>query len=345
MLRPDFDLSDVLPFSAVDKLSASARPAVFEPGRTLFRQGDACAGIYLINSGIIGLRLGDEAGESALLNLCRTGGMLGHAAWLGHAAHNVTAEVLTISRVLFVDRRSVDRVCQSDPRVKDYLVQAAIRDLHRSQHHCAALLTHGLKTRLINTLLSFVSDDVCHASRQTDRVIHLPIQRKDLAALIGAAPESLSRLIGKLEADGLIKFDGRQVRLSRALLSRESSDGVDPEPSLEQSMLALLMEARAALLTLIDTKDCERRVQLEEKVERASEALDALLRQNVRKQARSVSNFAGIWEAFKATRRTEILPAVHAGKTLQAKKIAMGIQAERLAKMRGALAHGTAVAA
>ena len=205
-------------------------------------------------------------------------------------------------------------------------------------------LTHGLKSRLINMLLSFGGDG-SDALIRTDRIIHLPIQRKDLAALIGAAPESLSRLIGKLEVQGLLKFDGRHVSLSRALLAHARSGHVEPEHPLAQNMLALLMEARTALLTLIETKDHRVRSQLELKVERASAALDALLQRSSRKRAGAVAHFADIWEEFKTTRRTEIIPAIHAGKTLHAKKIAMGIQAERLAKMRGVLARGANVAA
>lgn len=331
MLRPDFDFQTFLPLTAAARLNMSGRPVVFEPGQALFQQGDDCAGIYLINSGIVGLRLLDEAGDSALLSLCKSGGMLGYAAFLAEGAHAVTAEVLTISRIRFIDRESVGRLCDSDQRVREYLVQAAIGDLNRSQGRCASLLIHGLKKRLIDLILSF-SSDALHTSDMTDRIIHLPIQRKDLAALIGAAPESLSRLISKLEGEGLLKFEGREVRLSRALLIQTPPEAVEFEHPDAQSMLALLMEARTALLTLIETNDREAWAELEQKVERASAALDALLQKKARHQAQLAASFAAIWEDFKTTRRTEIIPAVHAGKTHQAKKIAMGIQAERIGK-------------
>ena len=63
--------------------------------------------------------------------------MLGHAAVLAQGAHAVTAEVLTVSRVRFIDRETVGRLCDSDQRVREYLVQAAIDDLNRSQERCA----------------------------------------------------------------------------------------------------------------------------------------------------------------------------------------------------------------
>ena len=70
------------------------------------------------------------------------------------------------------------------------------------------------------------------------------------------------------------------------------------------------------------------------------EALGAALGDsaNTPDQAAKYKELKATWEDFKATRETEIVPAVRAGKTADAKAIAAGVQAERMKKMKGLLA-------
>ena len=49
--------------------------------------------------------------------------------------------------------------------------------------------------------------------------------------------------------------------------------------------------------------------------------------------ARTAAEFKTVWDQFKATRDNEILPAIYRGDAADAKKIADGIQLERLSRM------------
>jgi hypothetical protein len=54
-------------------------------------------------------------------------------------------------------------------------------------------------------------------------------------------------------------------------------------------------------------------------------------------QAAKLKQFQEIWEAFKNTRETKTVPALREGKKDEARAIAEGVQAERVAKMRAIL--------
>jgi hypothetical protein len=51
------------------------------------------------------------------------------------------------------------------------------------------------------------------------------------------------------------------------------------------------------------------------------------------RDAKSVADFKTLWDQFKATRDNQIIPAIYKGNAEEAKKIADGIQFERLSKM------------
>lgn len=104
---------------------------------------------------------------------------------------------------------------------------------------------------------------------------------------------------------------------------------------------AALMEARGNLVTLIGSTDKAAYDGLKTKVHEASAKLDATLAAmaksyNADNEAK-VGAFKPVWEDFKKTRESEIIPLVYAGKNVEAKAIATGIQAERMGKMKAAM--------
>ncbi|HRH82526.1 MAG TPA: hypothetical protein PLW81_15920 [Thiobacillaceae bacterium] len=100
---------------------------------------------------------------------------------------------------------------------------------------------------------------------------------------------------------------------------------------------AALGEARTHLVAMIGSTDKAAQDDLKSKVHAASAKLDAALAGMSGADADKATQFKPVWEAFKNTRETEIIPAVYAGRNADAKAIATGIQAERMKAMKGAM--------
>lgn len=104
--------------------------------------------------------------------------------------------------------------------------------------------------------------------------------------------------------------------------------------------LSSILAARQSLVTMLDTTDAAKQASLEAEIAKASKAADAAIAAGVADKGTSAKfkELKGIWEAFKKTRDTEIVPSVKTGKVDAAKALAKGIQAERLGKMKEILA-------
>jgi hypothetical protein len=96
---------------------------------------------------------------------------------------------------------------------------------------------------------------------------------------------------------------------------------------------AALANARTALYSMINAKDVPTQDALKAKVQDASTKLDSVLAGMTRTDAKVAADFKAIWDQFKATRDNQIIPEIYRGNTDEAKKIADGIQFERLSKM------------
>ena len=96
---------------------------------------------------------------------------------------------------------------------------------------------------------------------------------------------------------------------------------------------AALVDARSALYSMMNAKDKSAQDTLNAKVQAASTKLDSVLAGMTDAHAKVAGDFKAVWDQFKATRENEIIPAVYKGNADDAKKIASGIQSERLSKM------------
>ena len=96
---------------------------------------------------------------------------------------------------------------------------------------------------------------------------------------------------------------------------------------------AALVEARSALYSMVSAKDRSAQDAFNAKVQAASAKLDSVLAGMTGADAKRAADFKAVWDQFKATREKEIIPAISRGNAEEAKKIADGIQSERLSKM------------
>ena len=96
-----------------------------------------------------------------------------------------------------------------------------------------------------------------------------------------------------------------------------------------------LVNARTSLYLMLSAKDKPARDALEAKVQEASAKVDSVLAAMSGVDAKRAAAFKAVWDQFKETRSKEIIPALDAGNASEAKRIADGIQYQRLARMWG----------
>ena len=96
---------------------------------------------------------------------------------------------------------------------------------------------------------------------------------------------------------------------------------------------AALVNARRALWSMIDAKEKSAQDTLTAKVQAASAKLDSVLTGMTGGDAKVAADFKAVWDQFKATRDNEIVPAIYNGNLDDAKKIADGVQFQRLSRM------------
>ena len=208
--KTEWDALDAVEHELLEK---AKRIEQYNPGDTLFFQGEEGSGVYCVKSGLIGLRRVDSNGNSVLLQLIDEGTTVGYRTFVTREPHSSSAEVLSPTRVCYFARPQIEQVLQTNPRLGEKFLQHFTRDAVETENSYVKSMTMGMKSRFLHLMLEFY-EQYGYTDNCGDEIVDLPVARGELAELVGVRPESISRLIDKLQSDDVMHFSQRRVRFS-----------------------------------------------------------------------------------------------------------------------------------
>lgn len=166
----------------------TGRLAEMRAGDVLFREGDEIRHVPFVLSGEVKLVKMGLQGREYVLHLTRGGAFPDPGALFYEAPLPATAVALGPGRLLWLERATMDRLLDGNPRLARWL-------LHRSR------------------------------MEEGRRQLELPGTRELMAPLLGLSRESLSRELNKLAREGAIRLERRRVELlDMAALERRAQD-------------------------------------------------------------------------------------------------------------------------
>jgi len=191
-------------------LAKGRRRREYGSGEVVFAQGAPNDGVHCVSGGTVGIRRLDNNGNSVLLELAYPGDTIGYRSFLTGSEHRTSAEALGPSVVCHIDRPTVTALLAANPALGLRFLKRSIDELEHAHDMMFRQATLSNRHKLVHLLLVLVQR---HGRKQSDgsQSIELPVSRRDLASMVGTRHETISRIIGRLETDGVARFSGRQV--------------------------------------------------------------------------------------------------------------------------------------
>ena len=200
----------VLPQDDLMRLDTSKRVRSVPAGHTIYHQGDPVQGIFCIESGTVAIRKTDVHGNSMLMRLAHSGQTIGYRDYFGGDGFTASAETLTPATVCHVERASLQDLLEHNPGLGLKFLSHIAKDLDSAEDSILQHTSLSVRTRLAHLLLT-LKERYAGINARGEIVISLPINRQDIAALLGTRPETIARTIHALESDSVATFSGRQV--------------------------------------------------------------------------------------------------------------------------------------
>ncbi|MNG98874.1 Transcriptional activator protein Anr [compost metagenome] len=176
----------------------------------LFRQGDSFNSIYVIRSGVLKSVCLSETGEEKIIGIHLPGESIGLSG-LGSEAYPVSVQALESTEVCEIPFAPLDELLIRLPQIRRHLMRAMSSEIRNTQQMTRLHSKKAADARVVSLLVNLSAR--FHSLGYAANQLHLSISRNEIGNYLGLAGETVSRVFTRLQQNGQIEVDGKQVRL------------------------------------------------------------------------------------------------------------------------------------
>lgn len=195
--------------SELSFLTARTAERKVASGEIIFSEGEPCAGLFVVQSGNVRIYKSSAGGREQVLSIDGAGSSIAELPVFDGGNYPASAEALSDTTLLFVSKQHFHAMCLQHPEVSLKVLRIVGARLRRLvgiieelsfttvRHRLAALLVRMAKSegKNVNGTLEFT----------------LNANNQELAAQLGTVRELVSRNLSRLQSEGLIRMDGRNI--------------------------------------------------------------------------------------------------------------------------------------
>lgn len=193
-----------------ERLAQDCHLRRLERGRTIFHVGDACREFHVVVMGQVKLFAMSPTGVEKVIHLCGPGRSFGEAVMFMQAPYLVTAQTLTDTLLLTIERAAVLREIERSPAFSLRMLAGLSRRLQGLVQDVESVSLHSGTQRVIGYLLGGRSIPEPGSVSMT---VTLPVSKAAIASRLSITPEYFSRVLSELTTQGLIEVDKREIHI------------------------------------------------------------------------------------------------------------------------------------
>ena len=212
------DLFQGVPTEKLRTLAERSRYRTYKAGEMFIGETDPAHAFYVIVTGQVKLYKSSPEGKEQTLYLLRPGDPFGMCTAFAIDSFPANAMALEESGVLMIPGPIMETVAMSEPRLLLNIIQILSDRLKESMTLIESLSLKEIPQRLASFLLHALTRE---GDREMKR-LELTITQRELAKILGATPEALSRAVRKMSNAGILTMDGRTIRI----LDREALEAL-----------------------------------------------------------------------------------------------------------------------
>ena len=194
----------------LEQLAAAVTRHKFARDSIVVRAGEAADRMYLVIGGRFKVALGDEQGREVILGILGAGDAFGEMSLIDDAPRSATVTSLEPCEVLVLGRSTFRRFLEEDFMLCLSVMRCLIDRVRHANQQIGGLAMLDVRGRVARTLQDLA------VTKYGQRVIER-VSRQDIAKMIGASREMVSRVMRQLEANGTIERRGATLLLRESL--------------------------------------------------------------------------------------------------------------------------------
>jgi CRP-like cAMP-binding protein len=193
----------------IQSLAARTVRKHFTAGELLFSEDEPCHGLHIIARGKVRIFKTSVNGREQVLAMNQAGESVAELPVFDGGRYPASAVAIENVDLAFISRQDFHAFCMEHPEVAIKMLAVVGARLRRLVGIIEELSFTTIRQRLITVLLRLAETEGVRTARGIE--FQLPASHQELANQLGTVRELISRNLMRLQAEGLLDVDARQI--------------------------------------------------------------------------------------------------------------------------------------
>lgn len=197
-----------------DILTSHGTTRSYPANSILINEGDDTDSLYVVLEGEVKVYASDTAGKEVILNILGPGEYFGELALVDSEPRSASVKTMQATKVMVIAKHDFKKVLAEHPDIAFNMIQSLARQVRELTNNVKSLALMDVYGRVAHTLLELASE-----TEDGSMVIKQKLTHQDIADMVGASREMVSRILKDLANGGYISIKSKIVTINEKLPS------------------------------------------------------------------------------------------------------------------------------
>jgi len=179
---------------------------------TIIAAGDPTDAMYIVVSGRLKVVMSDKEGQEVILAILNQGEFFGEMGLIAQAPRSATVTTIEPCELLTITRADFTKCLQGNFDLTMNVIRGLVKRLREADKKIGSLALMDVYGRVARLLLEMAE------TIDGQKVVTKKLTKRDIAKMIGASREMVSRVMKELQASGRIEVRAREILLRDSLV-------------------------------------------------------------------------------------------------------------------------------
>jgi len=210
MLNKLYMFSELAPHET-DLLTQHSTTRTYPANTILISEGDSTDSLYVVLEGEVKCFASDKQGKEVILNILGPGEYFGELALLDDEPRSASVKTMMPTRVMVITKHDFKDCLTTNSEMAYKLIKVLIRQVRALTGNVKSLALLDVYGRVARTLLD-LAEDV-----NGQMIIEQKLTHQDIADMVGASREMVSRILKDLVSGGYITIKNKRFTINEKL--------------------------------------------------------------------------------------------------------------------------------
>ena len=202
-----------LPEAELQVISDLAVIRTYPKNTMVICEGDLSDSLYIVLAGKVKVFLNDEEGKEVTLNIQGEGEYFGELAMLDGSPRSASVMTVEETQLAVVSKQAFENCLERNPKIAMTVIRGLARRLRELSENVRSLALMDVYGRVAHTLLELAEE------QDGKLVVQQRLTQRDIASMVGASREMVSRILRDLTVGGYITIDNKIITINERLPS------------------------------------------------------------------------------------------------------------------------------